>query len=248
MKETLSLYFESPDSKLKRWCWLEAANQFQCKLAHILSTFMVIYSLWSTVVTLKKWFSHCPSSDIDFTDTHAMRRWTLWYTVVVHTKSSSLCLKKTVLNKDTEGAIIAQSDGWAVGWNVKLPWPPLWFKKVLFLEGGHAVIEVFTTRQKCDGTENVGDSDAWLNRLLCTDCRAALWIVMLPFIVLRLKGSPIRERHYSTPCSFWYRSPQNKDYVSKARRSPTDTLIKLKMHCDRTLTKTDRQKDSFSNI
>lgn len=33
----------------------------------------------------------------------------------------------------------------------------------------HAVvIEVFTTRQKCDGTENVGDSDAWLNRLLCT--------------------------------------------------------------------------------
>lgn len=41
--------------------------------------------------------------------------------------------------------------------------------------GAHCtVIEVFTTRQKCDGTENVGDSDAWLNRLLCTDWRVAL--------------------------------------------------------------------------
>lgn len=148
---------------------------------------------------------------------------------------------KTVLNKDTEGAIIAQSDGWAVGWNVKLPWPPLWFKKVLFLEGRHAVIEVFTTRQKCDGTENVGDSDAWLNRLLCTDCRAALWIVMPDFIVLRLKGSPLRELYYSTPCSFWYSGPQNKDHVSTASQTPTDSLVKLKMHCDRTLTKTDRK-------
>lgn len=47
-----------------------------------------------------------------------------------------------------------------LGKNVKVPWPPLWFKKVLFLEVGQAVIEVFTTGQKCDGTENVGDSDA----------------------------------------------------------------------------------------
>lgn len=178
----------------------------------------------------------------------AMQRWTVWYTVVAHTKSSPLCLLKTVLNKDTEGAIIAQSDGWAVGWNVKLPWPPLWFKKVLFLEGRHAVIEVFTTRQKCDGTENVGDSDAWLNRLLCTDCRAALWIVMPHFIVLRLKGLPIRELHFSTPCSFWYSSPQNKDHVSKARHSPTDSsLVKLKMHFDRTLTSTDRKTVSLTS-
>lgn len=43
---------------------------------------------------------------------------------------------------------------------MKLPWPPFWFKKVLFLKGRHAVIEVFMTRQKCDGIENVGDSDA----------------------------------------------------------------------------------------
>lgn len=130
---------------------------------------------------------------------------------------------------------------------MKLPWPPLWFKKVLFLEGRHAVIEVFTTRQKCDGTKNVGDSDAWLNRLLCTDCRAALWIVMPHFIVLRLKGSPLRELHYSTPCSFWYNSPQNKDRVSKARRTPTDSLVKLRIHCDRTLTKNDRKTLSLTS-
>lgn len=120
-------------------------------------------------------------------------------TLLLLTKSSPLCLMKTVLNKDTEGAIIAQFDGWAVGQNVKLPWPLLWCKKVLFLEGRHAVIEVFTTRQKCDGTENVGDSDAWLNRLLYTDCRAALWIVMPHFIVLRLKGSHLREMWAALP-------------------------------------------------
>lgn len=177
---------------------------------------------------------------------HATQYWTFWYTIV-HTKSSPLYLMKAILNKDTEGAITAQSDGWAVGWNVKLPWPPLRFKKVLFLEGRHAVIEVFTTRQKCDGTENVGDSDAWLNRLLCTDQRAALWIVMPHFIVLRLKGSPIRELHYSTPCSFWYSSPQNKDHVGKARRSPPDSLVKLKMHCDRTLTEIDRKTVSLTS-
>lgn len=170
-------------------------------------------------------------------------QWTLWYGVI-HTKSSPLCLMKTALNKDTVGAIIAQSDGWAVGWNVKLPRPPPRFKKVLSLAGGHAVIEVFTTRQKCDGTENVGDSDAWLNRLLCTDCRAALWIVMPHFIVLRLKGSPLGELHYSTPCSFWYSGPQNKDHVSKARRTPADSLVELKMLCDSVLTETDRQKVS----
>lgn len=113
--------------------------------------------------------------------------------------------------------------------------------------GGHAVIEVFTTRQKCDGTENVGDSDAWLNRLLCTDWRVALWVVMPPFIVLKLKGSLIRELHYCTACSFWYKSPQNKDHVSKVRRFPTDTLVKLKMHCDRTLTKTDRMMVSITS-
>lgn len=66
----------------------------------------------------------------------------------------------------------------------------------------HAVIEVFTTRRECDGTENVGDSDAWLNRLLCTECRVALWVAMPPFIVLKLKGSLIRELHYCTACSF----------------------------------------------
>lgn len=167
--------------------------------------------------------------------------------LLLFTKSSPLCLMKTVLNKDTEGAIIAQSDGWAVGWNVKLPWPPLWFKKVLFLEGRHAVIEVFTTRQKCDGTENVGDSDAWLNRLLCTDCRAALWIVMPDFIVLRLKGSPLRELYYSTPCSFWYSSPQNKDHVSTLRRTPADSLVKLKMRCDRTLSTANRETASLTS-
>lgn len=42
---------------------------------------------------------------------------------------------------------------------MKLPWPTLWFKKVLFLEGRHAVIEVFMARQKCDGTKNVGDTE-----------------------------------------------------------------------------------------
>lgn len=157
-----------------------------------------------------------------------MQRWTFWYTVVVHTKSSPLRLMKTVLNKDTEGAIIAQSDGWAVGWNVKLPRPPLWFKKVLFLEGGHALIEVFTTGQKCDGTENVGDSDAWLNRLLCTDSRAALWIAMPPFIVLRLKGSPIRELHYSTSCSFWSSSPLNKELCQQSSRIPERHFGKTK--------------------
>lgn len=108
-------------------------------------------------------------------------------------------------------------------------------------EGGHAVIEVFTTRQKCDGTENVGDSDAWLNRLLCTDCRVALWVVMPTFIVLKLKGSLIRELHYCTACSFWYSSTQNKDHVSKVSRFLTHHLVKLKMHCDRTLTKTNRR-------
>lgn len=157
-----------------------------------------------------------------------MRWCVLIDTLLLFTKSCPLCLMKTVLNKDTEGAIIAQSDGWGVGWNVKLPWPPFWFKKVLFLKGRHAVIEVFTTRQKCDGIENVGDSDAWLNRLLCTDCRAALWIVMPHFIVPRLKGLPLRELHYSTPCSFWYSGPQNKDHVSTARQTPSRQFGKLK--------------------
>lgn len=148
--------------------------------------------------------------------------------LLLFTKSCPRCLMKTVLNKDTEGAIIAQADGWGVGWNVKVPRPPFWFKKVPFLKGRHAVIEVFTTRQECDGIENVGDSDAWLGRLLCTDCRAALWIVMPHFIVLRLKGLPLRELHYSTPCSFWYSSPQNKDRVSTARRTPSRQFGKLR--------------------
>lgn len=82
------------------------------------------------------------------------------------------------------------------------------------------MIEVFTTRQKCDGIESACDSDTWLNRLLRTDRRAALCVVMPYFIVLRLKGSPLWELHYSTPCSFWYTSPLNKDHVSTARDPP----------------------------
>lgn len=89
------------------------------------------------------------------------------------------------------------------------PSSPLRLKKALFLEGGHAVIEVFTTRQECDGTENVGDSDAWLNRLLCTDCGVALWVMMPPFVVLQLKGSLITPLCYCTVCSFWSSKPQN---------------------------------------
>lgn len=97
------------------------------------------------------------------------------------------------------------------------------------------VIEVFTTRQKCDGTENVGDSDAWLNRLLCTDWRVALWVVMPPFIVPKLKGSLIREPRHCTACPCWYSGPRNKDRVSKPTRLPADTLGGLKkMHRDRT--------------
>lgn len=80
--------------------------------------------------------------------------------------------------------------------------PPLWIKKVLFLQGRHTVIEVFTTRQKCDGVVNAGDSDAWLNRLWCTDCGADLPVAMPDFIVLRLKGSPLRELQYLTPPFF----------------------------------------------
>lgn len=170
-------------------------------------------------------------------------------TLLLFTQSQVLCaLRKLFLIRTQKVPLLLNlMDELLAGmWNC--PGPRFGSRKCYSSRGGHAVIEVFTTRQKCDGTENVGDSDAWLNRLLCTDCRAALWIVMLPFIVPRLKGSPIRERHYSTPCSFWYRSPQNKDHVSKARRSPTDTLVKLKMHCDRTLTKTDRQKERLSNI
>lgn len=114
------------------------------------------------------------------------------------------------------------------------PSSPLWSKKALLLEGGHAVIEVFTTRQECDGTENVGDSDAWPNRLLCTDCGVALWVVMPPFIVLQLKGSLITALRYCTVCSFWSSKPQNKDHVSKV---PADPSAQLKMLFDRSLTK-----------
>lgn len=114
------------------------------------------------------------------------------------------------------------------------PSSPLRSKKALFLEGGHAVIEVFTTRQECDGTENVGDSDAWPNRLLCTDCGVALWVAMPPFIVLQLKGSLITALRYCTVCSFWSSKPQNKDHVSKV---PADTSAQLKMLFDRSLTK-----------
>lgn len=116
---------------------------------------------------------------------------------------------------------------------------PRFGSRKCYPSGGHAVIEVFTTRQKCDGTENVGDSDAWLNRLLCTDWRVALWVVMPLFIALKLKASLIRELHYCTACSFWYSGTWNKDHVSKVRAFLTDALVKLKIQCDRTFTKTD---------
>lgn len=142
---------------------------------------------------------------------------------------------KTAPNKDTEGAIIAQFDGWPVGWNVRLPQlPALDQESKVFLEGGHAVIEVFTTRQECDGTENVSDSDAWPNRLRCTDCGVALWVVTPPFIVLQLKGSFIMVLRNCTVCSFWSGKARNKNYISKV---PADTLAKLKMLCDGRLKK-----------
>lgn len=80
--------------------------------------------------------------------------------------------------------------------------------------GGHAVIEVFTTGQECDGTENVGDSDAWASRLVCTGCGVVLWVVMPPFIVLQLKGPFITEARHCTVRSFWSGTPRNKDRVS----------------------------------
>lgn len=47
-------------------------------------------------------------------------------------------------------------------WNVRLPQLPSFVQESAIPRGGggHAVIEVFTTRQECDGTQNVGDSDA----------------------------------------------------------------------------------------
>lgn len=52
------------------------------------------------------------------------------------TKSSPLCLMKTASNKDTEGAIIAQFDGWSVGWNVKLPQLPALVQESAIPRGG----------------------------------------------------------------------------------------------------------------
>lgn len=179
---------------------------------------------------------------LGFADTratrHALNLFVHWHRCCP--QSQVLCvIWKLFLIRTQGGAIIAQSDGWAVGWNVRLPRPPLWFKKELFLEGRQAVIEVFTTREKCDGTENVGDSDAWLNRLLCTDSGAALWVVMPDFIVPRLKGSPLGELHYSSPALSDKAARRTKTTSAEPGRTPTGGLVSLKMHCDRKLAKTD---------
>ncbi len=159
------------------------------------------YSLCSTVTWLKK---NCPQFDRFYRHTRNMPcSGEPFDTLLLFTQSQVLCaLQKLFLIRTQKVPLLLNlMDELLAGmWNC--PGPHFGSKKVLFLEVGHAVIEVFTTRQKCDGTENVGDSDAWLNRLLCTDCRAALWIVMPLFIVLRLKGSPIRQQYYSTSALF----------------------------------------------